>query len=177
VVAFLYHNPIKVKSFGDLDFTSGLDVNVILCMMKECNIPCLGEIYLKFKEGGFTKSSDYDKTTAIAAGILEDVMYKKKNNGAQDVQRQIAQILSKRARYIKHLSICALSFHNLHVDVLKAIPASLEIVYFDFGFEDNCTFPGYIDATVRTIEALPRLKHLTLHLFRRRWSFNQIKSA
>jgi hypothetical protein len=162
VVAFLCHNPIKVESFGSLNFTSDLDVNLILYMMKECNISCLREIKLEFKEvGDFTKSSEYDKTTAIAAGLPEDAVYKD-NDGAQDVQRQIAQILSERARSIKKLSICASSFHNFDVDLPRAMSTSLEILHLHVGFGDNWTTPCDTDARSRTIEALPRLKHLSL---------------
>jgi hypothetical protein len=162
VVAFLCHNPIKVESFGSLNFTSDLDVNLILYMMKECNISCLREIKLEFKEvGDFTKSSEYDKTTAIAAGLPEDAVYKD-NDGAQDVQRQIAQILSERVRSIKKLSICASSFHNFDVDLPRAMSTSLEILHLHIGFENHWATPGDNDALARTIEALPRLKYLSL---------------
>eukprot|EP00979_Chaetoceros_neogracilis_P012093 scaffold3110_cov153-Chaetoceros_neogracile.AAC.1 len=158
VVAFLCHNPIKVKSFGALKFTSDLDVNIISYMMKECNISCLREIKLEFNEvGDFTKSSDYEKTIAIAAGIPEDAVYSKENNGTQeDVQRQIAQILSERARCIKNLTIYAKSFH---VDLPRAISTQLEFVHLHF---NDWIPPGDSDGLSRTIEALPRLRHLSL---------------
>jgi hypothetical protein len=157
VVAFLCHNPIKVKSFGALKFTSDLDVNIISYMMKECNISCLREIKLEFNEvGDFTKSSDYEKTIAIAAGIPEDAVYKKNNGAQEDVQKQIAQILSERARCIKNLTIYAKSFH---VDLPKAISTHLEFVHLHF---NDWFHPADSDALSRTIEALPRLRHLSL---------------
>jgi len=161
VVAFLCHNPIKVENFGSLNFTSDLDVNVSLYMMKECNISCLREIKLVFRGVGFTKSSDYDKTIAIAAGIPEDALYKE-NNGAQAVQRQITQILSERARCIENLTIYASSFHNFDVDLPRAMSTSLEILHLHIGFENHWATPGDNDALARTIEALPRLKYLSL---------------
>ena len=167
MVAFLCQNHTKVESFGVLNFVSDLDVNIILYMMEKCNISCLLEVNLAFEEGGymksrergFKKSSDYEKTVAIAAGIPEDVVFNQ-NIGVLDAQRQIANILAKRARCIKVLTLYAPGFHNFYVHLPKFISSSLEKMNLNFGFEDSP--PSY--ALSHTIEALPRLKHLSLFL-------------
>jgi len=142
VVTFLCRDTIKVKSFGNLNFWSDIDANVILYMMEECNISCLSEIKLHFKMvGDFTKTGNYDKTIATAASIPEDAVYKE-NNWVQDVQRQIAQILSERARYIKKLTMYA-PFHNFHVDLPRAISSSLEILHLSLGTNEWAP-PGVI---------------------------------
>eukprot|EP00979_Chaetoceros_neogracilis_P001436 scaffold249_cov262-Chaetoceros_neogracile.AAC.3 len=141
VVTFLCHDTIKVKSFGNLNFWSDIDANVILYDGGVQHI-LLSEIKLHFKMvGDFMKTGNYDKTIATAAGIPEDAVYKE-NNWVQDVQRQIAQILSERARYIKKLTMYA-PFHNFHVDLPRAISSSLEILHLSLG-TDEWAPPGVI---------------------------------